>query len=108
MKENVPRQLTPAPEPILQPSLQDNYIEQANEINFEFSDAEMELDEPIQKRTRSQSRAKENSIPPADPVPKRTKVKRGSKKDDHEYEDKPRRRRHIKEEPEPLEITDDE
>jgi len=109
VKENVHRQLTPAPEPILQPSLQDNYIEQANDINFEFSDAEMELDEPIPKRTRSQSRAKENSIPPAEPVLKHAKVKRASKKGDPEYAaDKPRRRRRIKEEPEPLEITDDE
>lgn len=70
---------------------------------FEFSDVEIE--EPLRKRTRSQSRMKETSVPPAELETKVTKVRRGAKKVDAEK--KPRRRRVIKEETIELN-TDDE
>lgn len=66
--------------------------------NFEFSD----IDEPrmTRARTRSQSRAKENSIPPTD-EPKPTALKRNKKTTKTE---RVRRRRPLKEEP----ISDDD
>lgn len=94
MKE-APRQLTAAPvHNVLQPDID----EQMNEVNLEFSDAELELEieEPITRKTRSQSRVKENSMPPAEPILK-TKVKKGAKKIDPDYVGKTRRRRVIEE-----------
>lgn len=66
--------------------------------NFEFSD----IDEPrmTRARTRSQSRAKENSIPPTD-EPKPMALKRNKKTTKTE---RVRRRRPLKEEP----ISDDD
>jgi hypothetical protein len=73
---------------------------------FEFSDVEVE--EPIQKRTRSNSRMKDSSMPPEGPPQKQTKVRRGAKKVDAEAAaKKPRKRRVIREET--IDInTDDE
>lgn len=68
---------------------------------FEFSDVEIE--EPISKSTRSQSRMKENSMPPAEPEEKIIRIRRSSKKPESKQPTKLRRRA-IKEEP----ITDDE
>jgi hypothetical protein len=76
-----------------------------HEENFEFSDVEPEQD-PNRKRTRSQSRIKENSVPPPEPVQKQKKVRRGAKAVDG-VSQKPRRRRVIHEEPAELN-TDDE
>lgn len=105
MKEIVPRQLTPAPLQILQ----QNFDEEVNDVNFEFSDVELELEEPIPKRTRSQSKAKENSMPPVEATRKQTKVKRGTKKVDPDYTEKPRRRRPIiHEEPEASDFNTDD
>lgn len=102
--------MTPAPADILHP----NFDEQMNEVNFEFSDIELELEEPVLTRTRSQSRAKENSVPPtrpstADPT-RKSKVKRGAKKIDPDYVEKPHRlrRRAINEEPEPAVFSTDD
>lgn len=69
--------------------------EQPNEDAFEFSDdPDMDFASLTTKiRTRSQSRTKESSVPPAEPVKKQTKVKRGAKKADPDYG--PRRRRKI-------------
>lgn len=66
--------------------------------NFEFSD----IDEPqmTRARTRSQSRAKENSVPPTD-EPKPMALRRGKKTTKTE---RVRRRRPLKEEP----ISDDD
>lgn len=118
--ETVVREMTPAPSiasPILFHSDQDETMRDANE----FSDVELELGsdamfeadyeqnvEPIPKRTRSQSKTKETSMPPAEPTRKQTKVKRGTKKVDPDYE--PRlRRRVIHEVHEPIGVdTDDE
>ena len=105
-REIVPRQLTPAP--VYVP--QQDFDEPMNEVNFEFSDIELEVEEQIIVRTRSQSKAKENSEPPAEPFRKQKKVKRAAKKHDPDYKAKPHRRRPlIEEEPEPNEFnTDDE
>lgn len=65
------------------------------EPNFEFSD--VELEQPIRTRTRSQSRIKEAPVPPPEPVVKQKKVRRGAKKVEGELQ-KPRRRRVIREE----------
>ena len=65
-----------------------------NNNNFEFSDT----DEP--RMTRSQSRAKENSVPPTE-EPKPTALKRSKKTTKTE---RVRRRRPLKEEP----ISDDD
>lgn len=68
-----------------------------NEDVFEFSDDPEMYYEPAQVRTRSQSKTKEASLPPAEPVKpkvrKQAKVKRASKKADPDYG--PRRRRKL-------------
>lgn len=90
------REMTPAP------SLEASDIEELMHDVYEFSDVEVE--EPLRKRTRSHSRMKETSVPPAEPEPKQVKVRRGVKQ--VEAAKKPRRRRVIREE---IEInTDDE
>lgn len=119
--ETVIREMTPAPSiasPILFHSDQDETMCDANEfsdVEFELgSDAVFEADseqnvEPIPKRTRSQSKTKEMSTASTvEPTRKQTKVKRGTKKVDPEYE--PRlRRRVIHEVHEPIDVdTDDE
>jgi hypothetical protein len=94
------RGVTPAPS-IVSPS---DIDEPMQTDVYEFSDVEIE--EPIrQSRTRSQSRMKETSVPPAEPEKKQPRVRRTSKKPESETAPtKLRRRRAIKEEP----ITDDE
>lgn len=83
--------------------------EPMQEDNFEFSDAEVAQDqEPVRTRTRSQSRAKENSVPPAEPLQKQKRVRRGTKKVVDTENEKPRRRRIIKVEPLELNTDDDE
>lgn len=92
------REMTPAPS--LAASDSD---EQINDV-YEFSDVEVE--EILRPRTRSHSRMKENSVPPAEPAPKQVKVRRGVKQVEVNAAKKPRRRRVIREE---IEInTDDE
>lgn len=49
----------------------DEFLEQEQPV-FEFSDVEMEPEEP-RARTRSQSRTKEASVPPSEPLPAKTK-----------------------------------
>lgn len=96
------REMTPAPS--IEPSTD---VDEPMPDNFEFSDVEIE--EPMPKRTRSQSRMKETSLPAAEPAPKQTKVRRGAKKVDADAAaKKPRRRRVITEEPIDLMNTDDE
>lgn len=101
------REMTPAPSTATSIVSNSDLDELMHDV-FEFSDVEVE--EPMHEQTRetrSQSRMKEPSVPPAEP--KLTKVRRGAKKVDAEAVKKPRRRRVIREEP--IEIdnnTDDE
>lgn len=74
-----------------------------HDAHIDFSDVDVD-EEPIRSRTRSQSRVKETSMPPSEPVEKKKKVKRGAKTVGAEKQQpKPRRRRAIAEE-----NTDDE
>lgn len=84
-----PRQTTPSP--IIIDEAED-YFDQESivQANFEFSDNEMELDE-MRVRTRSQSRTKETSVPPAEPKAKVARAKKVMKA----VEVKPRQRRRI-------------
>lgn len=69
------------------------------DAHIEFSDIDVD-EEPIPLRTpgrtRSQSRIKETSMPPSEPVEKQKKVRRGAKAVGAEKQ--PRRRRRIVEE----------
>lgn len=67
------------------------------DAHIEFSDTDVD-EEPIPLRTRSQSRIKETSMPPSEPVESKKKVKRGAKAVGAEKQQKPRRRRRIIEE----------
>lgn len=97
--------MTPAPSSLASISDPD---EQLMHVDFEFSDADAEVEEPIRKRTRSQSRLREIPSAPTEPAPKVAKVRRGAKKVGAEAAaKKPRRRRVIAEEPAELN-TDDE
>lgn len=98
---NVFRGVTPAPS-VSSPCELDEPMQ--TEV-YEFSDVEIE--EPVRSRTRSQSRMKESSVPPVDlePEKKNTRVRRTSRKPESKAAPtKVRRRRAIVEEP----ITDDE
>lgn len=84
------------PSPIVQPVRVKDEEDDGSlyEPCFEFSDNEMEIEEEA-PRTRSQSRAKESSMPPAEPVRKVTRAKKVSNEENNK---KPRRRRRIIEE----------
>lgn len=98
----VVRGVTPAPSTVTSIASPSEIDEPMQTDVFEFSDVEIE--DPIRKRTRSQSRMKETSVPPAEPVKKQTRVRRTTKKSESENQPTKLRRRAIKEEP----ITDDE
>lgn len=101
--DDVIRGLTPAPSPVQIIGSPSEIDEPMQTELFEFSDVEIE--EPISKSTRSQSRMKDSSMPPAEPEEKITRIRRGSKKPESKNAPSKLRRRAIKEE-EP--ITDDE